>query len=166
MSSVCSPRNACSFKSFLGAQKYWEINCGDQNLLPKSIDVYSAILYIKVYKADMIGAMKLFNEMSNRHKIEPNSYIISKLLSGFAHRILMRKKNYSKLYLRKCVSQKVYIEIEVWNAMCNVYASNGDVTSVFDILHCLSEQRLSHSYAMSGEKTNQTSEIPLPNVYV
>eukprot|EP01084_Bolivina_argentea_P258382 435576_1 len=170
--------NSCSkFKSFIGAQKYWDLYCNDKHL-NRNIEVYSAIIYSKVNKTDMIGAMKLFNEMINVYNIQPNGYIISKLLSGFAHRIMMRKKNISKfmeisdlmsdaedlirLYLKKCVMEGIYINIEIFNGICNVYASNGDINSCFDILHCLLDKKFPNSYV---DVEDVVVEMPLPNVY-
>ena len=70
---------ACSkFKSFVGADKYWELYCsevGDD----RHEDVYSAIIYSKVTKTDMVAAMRLFEEMATVYHIAPNGRMISKV---------------------------------------------------------------------------------------
>ena len=166
---------ACSkFKSFIGAEKYWNLYCNDNNLKTRNIDVYASIIYSKVNKTDINNARKLFYEMINVYHIKPNGYIVSKLLSGYANLIIKRKNNQSKfLEISHLLKQseeviktylnlnndKQMIEIEVLNGICNVYASSGDITSCFDILHCLLDKKLPNSFNVNGDKIS----VPSPN---
>ena len=54
------------------------------------------------------------------------------------------------------------VEIEVFNGICNVYASNGDITSCFDILHSLMDKKLPNNY-VSDTDINNT--LPSPNTF-
>ena len=87
--------NSCTkFKSFVGAQKYWDLYCNEEHLgkYERNIDVYSAIIYSKINKNDMKHAMKLFNEIINIYNIKPNGFIISKILSDLLIQLNKRNK--------------------------------------------------------------------------
>ena len=165
--------SACSkFKSFVGAQRYFDIYCNEEQFKKeRNIEVYSAIIAAKINKADIDGAMALFDEMTNVYKIKANQYILSKILSGFAHCIAMKHKkekfkNYkiseivskSEGLVKGHLSSGNAMEIEIFNGLCNVYASNGDILSCFDILHCLMNKQLPKNWNVDGVP-------PLPNIY-
>jgi len=97
------------------------------------------------------------------------------LLSGFAHCILMKNKrnrfqnmeiakiilnseDLVKTYLQTMDSKDNLIPIEILNAPCNVYASNGEIVACFDILHCLLEQKLPSQWSID-------CVVPLPNAF-
>lgn len=170
---------ACSkLKSFVGADRYWELYCsevGEER--PRHEDVYWAIIYSKVAKSDMASAMRLFEEMTTVHHIVPDGRMISKLLSGFARLITTRSRwsvgrvsdfvaeseSLICLYFEICAVHDRPPEIEVFNGICNVYASTGDITSCFDILHCLLDGTLP-SHLLSAADCSLLA-APSPNTF-
>ena len=168
---------ACSkFRSFVGADKYWELYCNEVGE-DRHEDVYWAIIYSKVSKTDMVSAMRLFEEMTTECHIVPDGRMISKLLSGFARLITMRTQKRSKfrgvsdfmaesetlikLYLQICAVHDRPPEIEIFNGICNVYASSGDIASCFDILHCLLDGTLPPHFSVNGVSL----PAPSPNTF-
>merc|ERR1711908_58191 len=110
-----------------------------------------------------------------------NGRVISKLLSGFARQITMRAQKRSKwrdidgcvaeseallkLYLQICAVRDWPPEIEIFNGICNVYAASGDITSCFDILHCLLDGQLP-PIVRDGKSLNTEGLIPpSPNTF-
>ena len=64
-----------------------------------------------------------------------------------------------RLYLQICAVHDRPPEIEIFNGICNVYASSGDITSCFDILHCLLDGTLPPHFSIQG------AAAPAPNTF-
>merc|ERR1719162_583627 len=89
--------NVCArFKSFAGAKSYWSLYCKfideQKEGQRRDVRVYAAMICADIDKTDLSSAVQRFAEMSAEEHLQPNAFIVAKVLSGFAAAISRSKK--------------------------------------------------------------------------